>query len=643
MAERTSIDPLTLSLIEGRLNSMNEEMGDRVFRQAFSMVTAHIHDLGTVLFDNKERTVTIGNWMPVHTAGSDVSLKGVLDWIGRDNIHPDDFIIANDPFIVRFGHAPDWSFVRAIFYEDELLFYAYLRTHQYDSGGAFQGCYYPRTYDCHGEGLMIPPVKVIERGVIDEKVLSVIHRNVRGRAMVRADNMLVFEAMKKAEARVLDLLRSYGKETVLAGIDELLRRTEESVRKVISTWPAGTYRAERAADWDGTTDKPVWVRLALTVKPKEGQLIFDFSDSDPQVDYINCPRGQTCAAVVSGVAWSLPAGTARNQGLLDCLRIITKEGSVLGPTYPATTGAQSVTMGTQVTECVQIALSQVVPKETSAVWSRHLSPIVTGKRRDKVDPRTNSPQVYWTSPFHSDGSSGAMYGYDGVDGLGPCHAGGGVVRAPVEVEEWDTTYRWLLYEFLKDSMGDGQWRGGAATQVRLQNVYDRKAWQPLDCVVMTGNSDGEKFTHTGLLGGTDGKVNELGIIRKGRGVQLRCCDVQYLQPGDIIWTRGGGAGGWGDPLDRDPEKVRLDVLNDYISMQRAKDVYGVVMKGKEFVVDEKATQELRTKLKAQKAKGTKAKGQLKAQKSKSGKTKKPLKVQKAKSARVKSGKTKRKA
>ena len=247
------IDPLTLSLIDGRLNSMNQEMGDRVFRQAFSMVTAHIHDLGTALFDAKERAVTIGNWMPVHTAGADVCLKGMLDYIGRENIHRDDFIIANDPFIVRFGHAPDWSFVRPIFYEDTLLFYNFLRTHQYDSGGAFQGCYYPRTYDCHGEGLMIPPLKVIEAGVVDEKLFSLIHRNVRGGPMVRADNMLIFEAMRKSEQRILDLVKSYGKDMVLAAVDETLRRTEETVRKVISTWPAGTIKTERAADWDGTT------------------------------------------------------------------------------------------------------------------------------------------------------------------------------------------------------------------------------------------------------------------------------------------------------------------------------------------------------------------------------------------------------
>ena len=122
---------------------------------------------------------------------------------------------------------------------------------------------------------------------------------------------------------------------------------------------------------------------------------------------------------------------------------------------------------------------------------------------------------------------------------------------------------------------------------------------------MTGNSDGEKFTHTGLMGGTDGKVNELGIIRKGKDVRLRCNDVQYLEPGDLIWTKCGGGGGFGDPLDREIEMVQWDALNEYISIERARDVYGVVIDPKSFEVDYESTTELRKKLRAQKKGGGK--------------------------------------
>src|SRR4030065_1123613 len=116
MKKRKSIDHLTLALVEARINALNLELGARMFRQCFSVPTSHIRDLGTVLFDKDERTRSIGNFMPVHTGGSDISLRGMLDTIGRDNIYPDDFIIGNDPFIVKFGHGADLAFLRPIFY-----------------------------------------------------------------------------------------------------------------------------------------------------------------------------------------------------------------------------------------------------------------------------------------------------------------------------------------------------------------------------------------------------------------------------------------------------------------------------------------------------------------------------------------------
>jgi len=161
--------------------------------------------------------------------------------------------------------------------------------------------------------------------------------------------------MKKIEQRIIGLLKEYGKDTVMAACDELIDRAREAVKKVISKWPAGTYYAERAADWDGTTDRPVWVRLALTVKPKEGRLIFDFSNSDPQADFINVPLGQVWSSVASGLLWCLPPGLPRNEGFFDCMDIITKEGTVLSPVYPATCASQAVVLDLEITECVKLA------------------------------------------------------------------------------------------------------------------------------------------------------------------------------------------------------------------------------------------------------------------------------------------------
>jgi N-methylhydantoinase B len=605
MSARKNVDPLMLGVVEARLNALNQELGARLFRQCFSVPTSHIRDLGTVLFDKNERTLSIGNFMPVHTGGSDISLKGMLDRIGRDNIHPDDLIIGNDPFVVKFGHVADWSFLRPIFYEGELLFYHFARTHQYDSGGAYPGCYFPRSYDCHGEGLIIPPIKLVEGGKINEGIYSVILGNLRGAAMVRADNMLVYESMRIIEERILGLLREYGKDAMLAACDELIDRAREAVAKVISQWPAGTYRAERAADWDGTTDRPVWVRLALTVKPDEGKVLFDFSDSDPQADFINVPLGQVWSAVTSGLLWCLPPGIPRNDGFFDCMEIITKPGTVLDPVYPATSAAQAVILGMEITECVLLALSQVTPKDAPALWGRHVNPLYAGKRRDMIDPRTGSIAEYTSHTFHAIPSSGASYGYDAVDGSGSCVLGGAHIRAPIEVEEWYIPYRWLHYQFLTDSGGAGQWRGGLGTHVEALNVYNPKVWQPLDCLTMSGNADGEKFGSVGLMGGMGGTLTKLEIVRKGKRLPYRTFDLQYLEPGDILVSNSGGGGGFGDPLDREVEKVRLDTLDEYISIEVARNAYGVVIDPKSFEVDHKATTELRRKLKAQKKGGGK--------------------------------------
>ena len=193
--------------------------------------------------------------------------------------------------------------------------------------------------------------------------------------MVRADNMLVYGSMKQIEQRIIGLLKEYGKDTVMAALDELIDRARAAVKAVISKYPAGTYYAERAADWDGTTDKPVWVRLAMTVKPKEGKVIFDFSESDPQCDFINVPLGQVWSSVTAGFLWCLPPGLPRNKGFFDCMEVITKEGTCLSPVYPATAASQAVTLGLEITECVMLAMAQVDPKESPATWGRHVNPL----------------------------------------------------------------------------------------------------------------------------------------------------------------------------------------------------------------------------------------------------------------------------
>lgn len=180
-------------------------------------------------------------------------------------------------------------------------------------------------------------------------------------------------------------------------------------------------------------------------------------------------------------------------------------------------------------------------------------------------------------------------------------AAGAAIRSAVEVEEWDTPYRWLHFEFSTDSAGTGQSRGGLGTHVEYLNTEDPNLWHPHDNLVATGQSDGEKFGALGALGGMEGPKHRLWIARRGQEVPLRCCDMDYLEPGDVLATYSGGGGGVGDPLDRDVEKVRWDVLNEYVSVEAARKTYGVVVDPKTVEVDQRATTELRSRMKSGRA------------------------------------------
>jgi len=245
-----------------------------------------------------------------------------------------------------------------------------------------------------------------------------------------------------------------------------------------------------------------------------------------------------------------------------------------------------------VVECALIAFGQAVPESTSALWTRHLHSGLTGKRRDRIDPRTGTVQYYAVTGFQ-DGGNGAIYGYDGTDSFSAYNGAGTIMKPPFEVLEWTAPYRWLRHEFVTDACGHGKWRGGLGNYEEVINICDPAVWQPHDCVVMTGSFDGENSEALGLLGGTAGNKHKLGIIRDGKTVKLRTLSSDYLEPGDIVWSQSGGGGGVGDPLDRDIEKVRWDVLNEYISPEVAKNVYGVVIDPDTLAVDEDATNKLR--------------------------------------------------
>jgi N-methylhydantoinase B len=292
-----------------------------------------------------------------------------------------------------------------------------------------------------------------------------------------------------------------------------------------------------------------------------------------------------------------------NHAIYNCVTIKTKPGTVVNPTYPASCGGQGPHIGIAVLECVQMALAQAVPKDVPACWTRTLSPILTGKNPKLIDPATGVRVDYFISNFHSAGTAGGVWGYDGWDGLGNAENSGTITRSPIELDERDFPWRFLCSEWVTDSPGHGQFRGGMGAHAEYLNLHPKENFSIGDSYVYTGNSDGEKFPPFGLLGGHDSGTAKMWIKRGDKKIPLHTVDMVEAYPGDIVMSLSPGGGGVGDPFNRDIEKVRDDVLNEYISAKIAKSVYGVVVDPETFEIDHAATARLRKKKAGGKARG----------------------------------------
>jgi N-methylhydantoinase A/oxoprolinase/acetone carboxylase beta subunit/N-methylhydantoinase B/oxoprolinase/acetone carboxylase alpha subunit len=588
-------DPTTFAVVWNRLDFISKQIGRKILYAAQSFVTANVRDLGQTISDAKGRIVTAASFIPEHTFVAHSALKGIRETFG-DDYKPGDFIIANHPYIVKTGHLPDWNFVRPIFYKGEHVGFLQAKTHVSDTGGHQPSGYAPRAHDIIAEGLNIRPLKFVASGIRQDALWAFLLDNVRNARAVEMDAMLINGALAQAEEQIVALMDKYGKETVTKCMDQIVEAGERMMRAEIAKIPDGTYYAEAAADWDGVTDKEVWVRAKVTVKGDEIIADLTDSDSDKNVTFINCPLGMTECFVMTGIFYLINPAVPKNSGAMVPIKILTKKGTVVDPKYPCTIGASGVAVGCQIGEAVMLALGQANPEGAMAAWTKHCCPINVGVESRTIDPRTGEPKVYWTEHFASDGGSGALKGHDGWQGIAFIGVAGEFMRPNVEMYEAnDIAYRMLDYAALQDWEGAGEFRGapGTYTATLADLAEGDQAW------LMTGNSDGEKQPPRGVAGGRDAPTVKMFIEdTKGNRRVLRTMDQAPIYAAEKFITYVPGGGGWGDPLNRDIQRVLDDVVDDYVSVQRARDVYGVVVDPKTFHVDYAATEALRNEKKA---------------------------------------------
>ena len=563
-ASARDIDPITLSTVWHGFQSIGREMRHVIDRTAQSYLIAQLHDMAAGIWDVHGNTIAVPEGPTSMFLSQGFTVRYIMEKMGH-TLRPGDVILSNDPYKGYCNHLPDWGFFRPVFYQDELLFIVLTRGHQMDTGGSFPGGYFPNGYDIHAEGIMIPPIKVVDAGVERTDVLELIWNNVRWPEGVKIDNYALMAALQVANDRIIALLDKYGKDEVLTCVEEMMDRMETSVRSQLSAVPDGTWSGESSTDDDGTVlDEQVTVRCDATIKGDE--LILDFSRSDGlRKGFVNCTYSSTYSRAVAGSFLYFDSALAEfhNEGSMRAVTVIAPEGTVVNATYPATVGGSPVNVGTQVLEATVNALSKAMPDKAIAGWGRRRGHYIAG-----VDPRTNERYVQTTTD--ADGGAGAVHGFDGYEGALGMSGLGSINRGSVEEIEIRFPWRTVKWHFLPDLSGAGEWRGACGMLWEVENLGG-------DVGAATGSSDGDLTQPPGALGGEDGPLSRMYIRRGVVETPARTHRMVQIKTGEILGKVSGGGGGVGDPFRRDPAKVLKDVRNEMTSIDYARDVFGVVV------------------------------------------------------------------
>jgi N-methylhydantoinase B len=580
----TGVDALTTATIWHYLQRVCVDMRETMERTATNVLATSLHDLAYGIWDASVRVVAIPEGFPCRLISSTYPIKAVLKTFGQD-ISPGDEFLTNHPFKAGAVHLPDWVFIRPIFYKNELAFFSCMGTHVPDNGGALPGTHF-LAHDSIAEGLNIPPLKLVEKGRVREDVLELILSNNRMPDMMRREIRSLMGSTAVAERRLIELLDKYGKETVMASIEDMIQRTEKAVRAEVAKWPEGTYYSEAQTDDDGLElNVPVTVRCKLTVK--NGEATFDFSDSDKQrKGYINAVYPVTLSDTLCTVFLFLGSDLAayHNEGSLRPFHVIAKEGTITNCSPGSLTAATPGVTGGLIVEAVLSVLSQALPQYAIAPYARSYG----GGTPAGIDPRTNQFYVYTT--FCPKAGGGAVYGYDGYQCCCDMGTLGVVSKTDAEEEMVRFPWRTTRYEFLIDSAGAGKWRGAPGIAWEAVN-------EGLDCLSVGGALSGWNSQGQGQQGGHPTPLNKRYLLRGSEKTDVSNAHVPLkVKPGDIMISFSGGGAGVGHPEERDPEAVRMDVKNELVSLDAARNTYKVVIDPLTLEIDYAATQNLRGEL-----------------------------------------------
>ncbi len=570
-------DPFEFELFKNALFSIADEMALTITRTTYSGVLKDNMDFSTAFTDAQGKLVAQGLTLPGHLGSIPTALEVVVQRFGED-IHPEDVFILNDPFDGGM-HLPDIFVFKPLFVNGERLAFAATICHHTDVGGRVAGSNASDSTEIYAEGLRIAPLKMYERGKRNETLFTLIERNVRLPVRVFGDLRAQLAACHIAEKQFLELVSRYGTEKVQNYMQEVIDYTERLMRAAIAELPDGEFSFEDWIDDDGIDcDTPI--RLFVKFSKQGDRIVADWTGSAPQVKgAINNTLSFTKAATYTAIRSILPEGIPNNEGVFRAVEVIAPPGTIANAVLPAACAARGLT-GFRMVDCAFGALALMAPDKVFAASDGGNTGIsIGGYYRDKT------PFIYVDFTC---GTWGGRPFADGLDGNSNMFAN--MASQPVEVTEAEQPIQILSYEFVPDKAGPGKFRGGAPFRRDYRFLEEEG--------ILQVRSDRRRFRPYGLYGGWPGKpsLNFLNPDTDNRLLPSKL--TMNIKREDIFRHELAGAGGWGDPLDREPWRVLKDVRNEMVGIKAASDVYGVIIDPESWRVDEAATGKRRAELRA---------------------------------------------
>jgi N-methylhydantoinase B len=577
------VDPITLEVIRNRLIAASRDIRRTVERAAYSPVLYEVVDFSCGIFDSEANTIAETPGLPSFLGSLGYAIKSTYHTIGREKLKPGDVVLCNDPYNGGGTHCPDIVVLCPAFYEGKIYGWAAFRGHTVDMGGIYPGGWYSNTTSVFQEGFRLPPVKILVEGEPNEDVFRLIGANSRVPDAVLGDIRAMIAAVRTGSRRFLEAIEKYGLGVMLGALQQILDQGERMSRAAIRCIPNGIYSAEAFLDGDGNDDMPLdeELRLKVTVIVEDDEITLDFTGTDQQSrGPMNVPEPSTICASRYAFKIVTTPNLPSNEGFFRPLKIIIPEGSLLKAQFPAAC-AMWPTPTNVIPDLVLKALAPAIPDRVRAGhFGDCMANFIYG-----TDPRTGR---YYVCAEGDAGGYGGKPDEDGECALF-CMNLGDTYNVPAEVEEVRFPWRVERFELIQDSGGAGRFRGGLGAR--------RDYWIIGHQAGLTVTTDRVNCCPPwGLFGGKDGRPSITVVYRNdGREERWRKISNLPLAPNDVVSFETGGGGGYGSPLERAPERVLQDVINGYVSGEKAREEYGVVIEENQMIVDIKATNEMRRK------------------------------------------------